>query len=254
MENTKDDRGRSPNVSTINHVGDERSTSPSQSAVASAVDQPSTESETSRSPPRISALLLFSMFAIAARYAPTAHGTSIGNSASPPSIEAITASLSANAHFEPVENGRTPSASGGDAESAEVASSVSRTDAAEAEAEDNADVEADVAQPPPTSGHMWAAGDGFLDRAKAILDKTYASSRPSTCQALLLMGYREIGIGAMAQSWLYVGMAVRMVRQFFLFRIRALVAYRGHTLGARFGDASPVRQMVTRRRAHLHSC
>lgn len=25
------------------------------------------------------------------------------------------------------------------------------------------------------------------------------------------MGYREIGIGAMAQSWLYVGMAVRMV-------------------------------------------
>jgi hypothetical protein len=26
------------------------------------------------------------------------------------------------------------------------------------------------------------------------------------------MSYREIGIGAMAQAWLYVGMAVRMVR------------------------------------------
>lgn len=26
------------------------------------------------------------------------------------------------------------------------------------------------------------------------------------------MGYREIGIGAMAQAWLYVGMAVRMAQ------------------------------------------
>lgn len=58
---------------------------------------------------------------------------------------------------------------------------------------------------------MWAAGDGFLMRAKQLLDMVYSNSRPSTCQALLLMGYREIGIGAMAQSWLYVGMAVRMV-------------------------------------------
>lgn len=46
------------------------------------------------------------------------------------------------------------------------------------------------------------------------VDQTYASSRPSTCQALLLLSYREIGIGAMAQAWLYVGMAVRMVRSF----------------------------------------
>lgn len=153
------------------------------------------------------------MFAIAARYAPVAHGTSIGSSASPPSIEAIHASLSTNALFETGENGGTPSASGGDGESAENASSASRAEVeGEGRAEDAGDIEADVAQPPPTSGHMWAAGDGFLDRAKAILDKTYSSSRPSTCQALLLMGYREIGIGAMAQSWLYVGMAVRMVR------------------------------------------
>ena len=62
---------------------------------------------------------------------------------------------------------------------------------------------------------MWAAGDGYLERAKEILDKMYATSRPSTCQALLLMGYREIGIGSMASSWLYIGMAVRMVRDYF---------------------------------------
>lgn len=59
---------------------------------------------------------------------------------------------------------------------------------------------------------MWAAGDSYMDDAKIILDSIYSQSRPSTCQALLLLGYREIGIGAMAQAWLYVGMAVRMAQ------------------------------------------
>lgn len=59
---------------------------------------------------------------------------------------------------------------------------------------------------------MWEAGDEYLDRAKVILDRSYSSSRPSTCQSLLLMGYREIGIGAMAQAWTYVGMAIRMAQ------------------------------------------
>jgi len=59
---------------------------------------------------------------------------------------------------------------------------------------------------------MWAAGDGYLDSAKIILNSTYAISRPSTVQALLLLGYREIGIGAMAQAWVYIGMAVRMAQ------------------------------------------
>jgi hypothetical protein len=67
--------------------------------------------------------------------------------------------------------------------------------------------------PPPTDGSMmWVAGDGYLDSAKVILDQSYASSCASTCQSLLLMGYREIGIGAMAQAWTYIGMAVRMAQ------------------------------------------
>ncbi|EGO26654.1 hypothetical protein SERLADRAFT_414597 [Serpula lacrymans var. lacrymans S7.9] len=66
--------------------------------------------------------------------------------------------------------------------------------------------------PPPEDPSMWTAGDEYLNSAKVILDSTYASSRPSTCQALLLMGYREIGIGAMAQAWVYTGMAVRMAQ------------------------------------------
>jgi hypothetical protein len=69
-----------------------------------------------------------------------------------------------------------------------------------------------VPPPPPDGSMMWAAGDDYLDHAKVILDSSYASSRPSTCQALLLMGYREIGIGAMAQAWTYIGMAVRMAQ------------------------------------------
>jgi hypothetical protein len=59
---------------------------------------------------------------------------------------------------------------------------------------------------------MWPAGDVYLEEAKRLLDSSYSSSRPATCQALLLMGYREIGIGAMAQAWLYVGMAIRMAQ------------------------------------------
>ncbi|KAJ7443938.1 fungal-specific transcription factor domain-containing protein [Mycena galericulata] len=64
----------------------------------------------------------------------------------------------------------------------------------------------------PAAKYMWPAGDAFLFRAKALLDSSYASSRASTCQALLLMGFREIGIGAMAQAWIYIGMAVRMAQ------------------------------------------
>ncbi|KAI0057305.1 hypothetical protein BV25DRAFT_1831290 [Artomyces pyxidatus] len=65
---------------------------------------------------------------------------------------------------------------------------------------------------PPSESAMWPAGDVYLEQAKRLLIAPDASSRPVTCQALLLMGYREIGIGAMAQSWLYVGVAVRMAQ------------------------------------------
>ena len=72
--------------------------------------------------------------------------------------------------------------------------------------------------PPPEEGSMWAAGDSYLEGAKVILDNTYSASMPSTCQALLLLGYREVGIGAMAQAWLYIGMAVRMAQDLGLHR------------------------------------
>lgn len=33
-------------------------------------------------------------------------------------------------------------------------------------------------------------------------------SRPSTVQALLLLGFREFGIGSMEHGWLFIGMRV----------------------------------------------
>ncbi|QRW25643.1 Fungal specific transcription factor domain [Rhizoctonia solani] len=71
---------------------------------------------------------------------------------------------------------------------------------------------------PPRAGTMWAAGDNYLEAAKVLLNRSYASSKASTCQALLLLSYREIGIGAMAQAWLYVGMSVRMAQDLGLHR------------------------------------
>ncbi|KAH0581073.1 hypothetical protein H2248_012207 [Termitomyces sp. 'cryptogamus'] len=88
---------------------------------------------------------------------------------------------------------------------------------------------------PPTSSTMWEAGDEYLNHAKTILDNSYASSRPSTCQALLLMGYREIGIGAMAQAWTYIGMAIRMAQD--LGMHRSADGWARAELGGRlFGD------------------
>ncbi|KDQ32691.1 hypothetical protein PLEOSDRAFT_1073145 [Pleurotus ostreatus PC15] len=73
--------------------------------------------------------------------------------------------------------------------------------------------------PYPSDGStMWAAGDEYLDQAKLLLDRCYSSSKPATCQALLLMGYREIGIGAMAEAWTYTGMAIRMAQDMGLHR------------------------------------
>lgn len=59
---------------------------------------------------------------------------------------------------------------------------------------------------------MWPAGDSHFESTKAILASTYSTPRIGTCQALLLLGYREIGIGAMAQAWIYMRMAVTMAQ------------------------------------------
>jgi len=65
---------------------------------------------------------------------------------------------------------------------------------------------------PSDPSTMWSAGDEYLESAKVLLNSTYASSKPSTVQALLLMGYREGGIGDMSLAWTYIGMGIRMAQ------------------------------------------
>jgi hypothetical protein len=62
------------------------------------------------------------------------------------------------------------------------------------------------------SDTMWPAGDSYFESAKSILASTYSTPRIGTCQALLLLCYREVGIGAMAQAWTYMRLAVSMAQ------------------------------------------
>ncbi|KAL5478360.1 hypothetical protein ACEPAI_2544 [Sanghuangporus weigelae] len=204
--NTTDDFGSSQSSVTESQ---DRSTSTNSGRTeqSGGTDKAQIDGIVKTSGPRISTLLLFAMFAIAARYAPVAHGTTASPhqvllEPSPNSADAeVSKSRDNSANPRQSDESRTTSPSG-----------ESSTTSKKSESGTASELETDAELPEPDSGHMWAAGDGFLERAKDLLDKTYANSRPSTCQALILMGYREIGIGAMAQSWLYIGMAVRMAQ------------------------------------------
>ncbi|KAI0652011.1 fungal-specific transcription factor domain-containing protein [Trametes meyenii] len=64
--------------------------------------------------------------------------------------------------------------------------------------------------PGQEEGHASRAGQQFAEDAHKLLDRKYQTSRPSTCQALLLLAIREFGMSAMDEGWLYSGMALRM--------------------------------------------
>ncbi|TNY20133.1 fungal-specific transcription factor domain-containing protein [Rhodotorula diobovata] len=71
---------------------------------------------------------------------------------------------------------------------------------------------------PTEPGKYWEAGQEYLDKARRILNHDYGSSKLVTVQALLLLSYREIGVGAMSSSWMLGGMAIRMAQDLGLFR------------------------------------
>ena len=166
----------------------------------------------------VSTILLLSMFSIAARYAPLAHGT--------PSPFGIAAEVQAESSSSQVKDSSA---------AAKKADEIKKSPT-------SMEVDLDSMLPQPQSGHMWTAGDGFLERAKDLLDRAYSSSRPSTCQALLLMAYREIGIGAMSHSWLYAGMAVRMAQDLGMHR-----SSETWTCGNNEPIFTPVQQQIRKR-------
>ncbi|KAI0036598.1 fungal-specific transcription factor domain-containing protein, partial [Vararia minispora EC-137] len=56
----------------------------------------------------------------------------------------------------------------------------------------------DIEDPPP--GTIWEAGLDYMVRAREVLNRVYHYCRPATCQALVLLGMREFGIG-LYQLW-----------------------------------------------------
>ncbi|GAA5916517.1 uncharacterized protein JCM6883_005446 [Sporobolomyces salmoneus] len=69
-----------------------------------------------------------------------------------------------------------------------------------------------------SDGKFWDAGQEFIDKARKILNHEYGSSKLVMVQTLLLIAYREIGVGAMSSSWMAGGMAIRMAQDLGLFR------------------------------------
>ncbi|GAA6010201.1 hypothetical protein JCM11491_005388 [Sporobolomyces phaffii] len=69
-----------------------------------------------------------------------------------------------------------------------------------------------------SDGKFWDAGQDFLDKARKIIHHEYGSSKLVMVQTLLLIAYREIGVGAMSSAWMSGGMAIRMAQDLGLFR------------------------------------
>ncbi|KDQ57049.1 hypothetical protein JAAARDRAFT_194232 [Jaapia argillacea MUCL 33604] len=76
-------------------------------------------------------------------------------------------------------------------------------------------------------GRVSEAGCGYLETALDILNKVYHHSRRSTCQALLLLGVRELGIGCVEHGSLYISMAINMAQDLGMHRIPDKWQYRG---------------------------
>jgi len=64
----------------------------------------------------------------------------------------------------------------------------------------------DLDPTPGSDGKLWDAGQKYLDSARKILNHEYSSSKLVMVQALLLMAYREIGVGQMSSAWMGAGM------------------------------------------------
>ncbi|GAA5993685.1 hypothetical protein JCM10908_002295 [Rhodotorula pacifica] len=76
----------------------------------------------------------------------------------------------------------------------------------------------DIDKTKTEDGKLWPAGQEYLDKARALLNYDYGSSKLVTVQALLLISYREVGVGAMSSAWMTAGMAIRMAQDLGLFR------------------------------------
>ncbi|KAH8120062.1 fungal-specific transcription factor domain-containing protein [Phellopilus nigrolimitatus] len=73
-------------------------------------------------------------------------------------------------------------------------------------------------RPLPEAGQMWEAGCDYLASARCILNAQFLHSSLPTCQALVILAYREFGLGSLEQCFLYLGLAIRMAQDLGLHR------------------------------------
>ncbi|TDL26205.1 hypothetical protein BD410DRAFT_836854 [Rickenella mellea] len=76
----------------------------------------------------------------------------------------------------------------------------------------------DKEQQLPFEGRLWDADRDYSASVRRILDASYNRSSISTCQALLILAYRAGGVGSLEQSWMFLGMAIRMAQDLGLHR------------------------------------
>ncbi|KAL5518809.1 hypothetical protein ACEPAH_492 [Sanghuangporus vaninii] len=72
--------------------------------------------------------------------------------------------------------------------------------------------------PLPEPGGMWEAGCNYLASARQILYSVIHTSSLITCQALVILAYREFGLGSFEQSSGFMSMAINMAQDLGLHR------------------------------------
>ncbi|KAL5534107.1 hypothetical protein ACEPAG_568 [Sanghuangporus baumii] len=72
--------------------------------------------------------------------------------------------------------------------------------------------------PLPEPGAMWEAGCNYLASARQILYSVIHTSSLITCQALVILAYREFGLGSFEQSSGFMSMAINMAQDLGLHR------------------------------------
>ncbi|PAV22046.1 hypothetical protein PNOK_0200300 [Pyrrhoderma noxium] len=71
---------------------------------------------------------------------------------------------------------------------------------------------------PSRSDQMWEAGCNYLASARRILYSVLHKTSITTCQSLILLAYREFGVGSFEHGSFFIGMAIRMAQDLGLHR------------------------------------
>ncbi|EJD03824.1 uncharacterized protein FOMMEDRAFT_19176, partial [Fomitiporia mediterranea MF3/22] len=72
--------------------------------------------------------------------------------------------------------------------------------------------------PLPEAGRMWEAGCNYLASARGVLYTVLHTASLLSCQALVILAYRELGLGSFEHSSSFMSMAIHMAQELGLHR------------------------------------